>query len=297
MKSGQRLIYCFLAVMALPFFVYAGEFRIFPSKQEMVISPGERVEKRIKVDNHTGAEAHFVVMAEDLTVSAGPTGESEVVLGGISLDPRLSFKNIVSFLPAEFTLADGDSQEINVVVDLPGNFSPGGLTGVVLVGKKNKNDLAEARLTTRLGSIFLIRVTGQTKEAGELTAFKLTDRLALGYDTTNFIVSYRNKGNVYLNPFGVIEIKNILGFKQTIPIEPWYVLADSTKSQTITWSPGWRFGPYRATIFLNRGYDKIVDSQEISFWLLPWPVILFFVVVFGFGWSSYFKRRRRIYAE
>lgn len=264
-----------------------GDFVVGPGKAEFLVDPGETVVKNITVTNRQGKEQKYEITLEDF--GGSKDGSSNVILYGLLKGPY-SVKDYIKPETMEFTLQHGDRITIPIRITIPKDSVPGGLYGSVLIqAKKDPNsqeiepaDVDSAiKIKSRIAILFFIRVKGQADEDGYLKSF-ISNKKIYFNPSVNLSYSFENKGNVYLNPRGYIEIKNMYGsVVNRVDIPPYYVLPDALRINNVAWSKGFMLGRYTAKITLAQGYlDKKADpdTKTISFWVLPWKVILGFII-------------------
>lgn len=258
-----------------------------PGKTELWLDPGEKVTKELMITNRTGRVQKFQVDIEDITGSRDPN--TVIVFLGEEKGPY-SLKDYLKPEVREFVLEHGQRMILPVEISIPLDAEPGGRYGSVLVKtvpmltpeqiekEKAKGQIA---LVSRLGTVLFIRVKGDVKEQGFFKEFKLVkDKKFYGEGPISFQLLFENNGNVHLTPYGVIEISNLLGRKvDEIELEPWFAMPDSLRLKEVKWERKFLFGKYTALASVNRGYKDIVDQKSISFWVIPWKIILAGLIV------------------
>ena len=174
-------------------------------------------------------------------------------------------------------------------MSLPEDASPGGYYGAILVSAEDRNtDDAEnsagiAKIVTRLGSIFLVRVNGETNEASSLSDFKPIGPTQMFYSNhpEGFEVAIKNEGNVHLVHYGQVVVENMFGKKvKSIPIDAFFSLPESTRFKEALWPESFAFGYYTANLEIYKGYGPgdSFENSSVSFWVLPWQIVLPIVV-------------------
>ena len=284
-----------------------GDFVVDPGKVDLTIKPGESHVVEMTVANRTGETREFKLSVEDITGSNN-TDEPVVLLG----DDRgpYSLKDYISFPHKSFTLKQGERARIPVTISVPDNADPGGLYGSVLVqtvtvedrNTTGPNAAPRSAIVARVGTLFFVTVPGDVTRDGILKNFStIPDKNYFQNGPINFGILFENKGPIHLIPYGEIRITNMLneevGFVQ---LEPWFTLPNSLRLREVSWNRGLLFGRYTATVKINRGYDDIVDTATITFWVMPWQWILggfavLFIVFFlirSFFKKFEFKRKR-----
>jgi hypothetical protein len=282
------------------------DFTLGPGKIEVFLDPGEEITRSLLITNRLGKVMNFKIEIEDFEGS--PTGEKAAILLGEEKGPY-SLKDYLKPELVEFTLAHGERMVLPIEVLIPESMEPGGLYGSVLVSTFPPEEIPEreevvkgrVRLIARIGSLFFVRVQGEVNEDGILEKFDTADsKRFYQKGPIPFSILYRNEGNVHLDPYGIIEIKNILGRKVAeIEIEPYFAMPKSLRYREVKWERGLGLGYYNATLYLNRGYDDIIDEVKISFWILPWKIILisgiaiFFLFWFLWWFVTHFEIRKK----
>lgn len=259
----------------------SGDFVISPGKVELEISPGESVVRYISVSNRVSDNRRFNLTVEDVAGSAD--GSSAITLLGNDRGPY-SVKDMISFPHDSFEIGLGKLAKIPVTVTVPADAEPGGYYGAVLVstvriGEEDGgegNTLVSSPIIARVGSLFFVTVPGNVKHEGKLRDFTtIDDNLWYESGPIRFGITYENSGSIHLNPYGEIHITNMLGEEVGFQeIEPWFTLPKSVRTRDVNWNRELLLGRYTATIKLNRGYDDIVDEMTISFWVLPWKIMV-----------------------
>lgn len=276
--------------------IEVGDFLVGPGRAEVQVAPGETIVQEISVTNRISDNRTFRLEIEDIVGSAD--GSSAVSLTGASRGPY-SVRDYISFPEDEFTLALGERARIPVTITVPPNTSPGGYYGSVLVSTvRSPGSTSEMAPTSpivaRVGSLFFIRVTGEADVNAEVLEIDtLDDKLWYEEGPVEFGILAENKGTVHVNPYGELSITNLFGEEVGyVQLEPWFVLPKSLRVREITWDREFLLGRYTATARINRGYDDIVDEVSVSFWVLPWKIVLSIfagLFIFIFAIRAFFR--------
>ncbi len=285
-------IFFVIGLYFVPFFAHAyqiemltdipmqRDFVIGPGKMEVVVNPGETKTVNVMVTNRMGDERIFNLGIEDFTGSRSL--DTTVVLLGEGRGPY-SLKDYLLIEEKSFVLKHGERAIIPVTISIPSDAEPGGLYGSVLISTVSKPSTAASgevsggtAIVSRIGALFFVKIPGDVKEDGLLKDFSTVNgQKFFGGGPIPLVILFENNGSVYLNPYGEISIKNIMGSEigSTI-VEPWFALPDSLRVREISWDKGFLFGRYVATVKINRGYDDIIDEASVAFWVIPWKVVL-----------------------
>ena len=298
-KHMKRFFFVFfsLVFLLLPQVGFAaGNFVLTPAKIEAQVQPGERKEFSLVVINNSENTETFEAKVED--VSGGKVGDSPAVLLGEAKGPY-SLKDFIQFSVPRLTLKQGERGQIPITVSLPQNVAPGGLYGAVIVRPLRAEAVTtgtQAEVVPQLAALLFVRVPGEVREAGTLEDFSVKKEEKS--DAYVFRVVYENSGTVYVNPYGRITIKNMVGrVVDTLVLDPWYVLPDSLRTREVTWAESGLFGRYTATLELNLGYGDIVQEKTVSVWVIPgyfWLllVVILVAVIFYIRWNFVQKGTR-----
>ncbi|MBI3633445.1 MAG: hypothetical protein HY226_04085 [Candidatus Vogelbacteria bacterium] len=233
-----------------------GDVLLRPAKVEMSVGRGTSNIRFLDVLNRTGKDEIFNVDVEDFS--------SENDSNGISLNNTVngldsSLKKYITASTSRFVLSHGQQAHIPIMINIPQNILSGGLYGVVLVsGRPLSNVVGAANFVTRMGSLFFVKINGAVKQSGRLESFTFYDK--------KFGIQFENSGDIYLNPYGIINMYEYYSHKlvKKIAIDPWFVLPRSTRTRYIS-IDNLTPGKYIAEITLNRGYENLLDNDFVSF--------------------------------
>lgn len=264
-----------------------GDFVVGPGKFEFMLNPGEKRTVEIVLSNRTGSEKVFKFDKEDFIGSDNP--EQAVILLGDDKGPY-SLKDIITVSSSTITVGHGIKARIPVTISVPEDAQPGGMYGSVIAStvtrqnSEGNSNSASSPIISRIGTLFFIRVAGDVHEEGKLSDFFLKGRktfLSEGGNVT-FGILYENKGNIHLDPHGEIKITNMLGSTVgNIEVDPWFAMPESKRFREVTWKSPFLFGKYTASASIDRGYDKIVDNVSLTFWVIPWKlIVIIFISLF-----------------
>lgn len=259
--------------------VAIGDFVIGPGRMEVVVKPGETVTKMITVTNRIADGKKFSLSVEDMSGSADAT-EAVVLLGDQS--GPYTLKDNISFPHQEFGLNLNERAQVLVNITMPPNAEPGGYYGAVLVSTVQSNTgevsgtTAKSPIIARIGTLFFITVPGEAEINGAVTDFATQNKQWwFEKGPINLGVLFENTGSVHLNPYGEVQITNMLGENVGfVELEPWFVLPKSLRLREVTWDRELLFGRYTITAKVNRGYANVIDEKVIHIWVMPWKLLL-----------------------
>jgi len=264
------------------------DFVVGPGRFELALEPGQSRTVELVVSNRMGVEKVFSFETED--AEGTDDGSQALVLLGDDRGPY-TIKDYFSVPYNEFTLQHAQRARIPVTISIPADADPGGRYGSLLISiVSDKNELNAAGgaapasvLISRIGTLFFISTPGTTDAAGETLDFATVNDKSLFTDSPiPMSVVFENTGDVHLNPYGEIRITNLLGDEVGfVELAPWFVLPDAIRNRVVEWDRELLIGRYTATAQINRGYDDVIDTRTIVFWVLPWKILLpIFIALF-----------------
>lgn len=257
-----------------------GSFSLFPAKKELLMSPGQSETVVFTVVNNLGFDQEFEISVDDFSPSTQDNSGVDIGTGPVSN----SLRDYVTIPERVVAIPAGGEARLSILINLPTNATPGSRHGAVLVSAETQST-GQTKLVSRLGSLLFVKVTGEVVEEGELIGFDLIGSNVKTQPPLMFEIQFENDGNSYLNPYGIIEIKNLFGgTKLILPVDPWFVLPDSERFREIAVKDGWWWGFYRAELSLNRGYGDVIDFASTWFVVTPiWLIIFLSIALISLG--------------
>ncbi|HUC96130.1 MAG TPA: hypothetical protein VMR16_00495 [Candidatus Saccharimonadales bacterium] len=254
-------------------------------------NPGQTVTAQINLRDISKVQQVVTSQVDDFGAS-GEEGLPQIDVNNSTPGPY-SIINWVS-PPAELTLNSKQIKSLPLTINVPANASPGGYYGVIrFTATAPELSGTGVALTPSLGALVFIRVNGNAKESLSVASFT-----AINPDDTKsgwlfektpiqFDVRIQNTGNVFEQPAGVISITDMFGKKiadVNVNQPPGYVLPHSIRKYSQVLNGGqlgnkWLFGKYTAKLELTYGAKNQTLTQTMTFWVIPWRLILVVVVV------------------
>jgi hypothetical protein len=274
-------VFASVVIQYLPGTPIERDFVVGPGIQELWMDPGTQTKRQIIVTNRLGVTMAFRIDIEDFQGSRDPR-ETFILLGGE--EGPYSLRDYLKPEKTEFILEHGQRIILPITVFIPEDAEPGGLYGAIIVSTDPEPLIAVEEIEevepgigiiTRIGVLYFVRVKGDVIEQGFLQDFRVTRRF-FEKGPIPFEIFFQNDGTVHLTPHGTIEIKNLLGKPVgEVEIDHFFAMPDSLRMREVRWEPGGlTFGRYTATLFLNRGYQDIIDQKSLTFWVIPWRILL-----------------------
>jgi hypothetical protein len=293
----------FLLVLMLFPMGKAFALTISPPVRELFGEPGKTISGVIKLYNETKEDIKVYPSTNDFTAKDGEGGEPSFIPseeGGV--------KDLASWikLPAEgVEIKTLEWQNAAFDIVIPENAEPGGHYAAVFFSpsKEEVGGPGAVGVNYQTGSLILLTVAGETKEEGLIKEFSMRAK-KIFYDSLPVFFELRieNLGNVHFKPGGYLEIRNMLGQKVTDkPVldtnSGGNVLPHSIRRYDLFWGDSdeknmpkgffdkvkfewnnFHLGRYtaKAAVALPLGKNEI---REISFWILPWQLLIIIALV------------------
>lgn len=310
-----------LCILLIPAVVVAeGDFKLTlsPIFLNVATNPGTPVTATVKVTNGSPTEEHLQVGLMKFR-AFDDSGRPEL----LDMEPNDIYAQWVTFDPPDLTLAPGRSGQVAVKFNPPAEASLGYYYAVTF-RRAGTPALTADQKTELLGTAAVLALleVSSPNASRQISAVEFsTDRRWYDFLPVNFHLKLHNGGNVHLAPRGNIFIDRgartdiaILDVNKAIG----NILPDSDRSFSSTWGDGFpvreagklrwnladaakfRFGRYTAHLVMvyDDGQRDIPIETAISFWVLPWQIIL---AVFGVAllvlagaWSFGRGLRRRL---
>lgn len=243
---------------------------------DYTIKPGAVQQDIIKIKNVGAATQTFYPEVRDFK-PLNETGAPDFLKVGDN-NGNFSLVNWISFTNQAITLKPNESTAFNFNITVPAAAEPGGHYGGILFSTKAPDVSGTGvGISSEVGSLILVRVAGNAKEALSVKQFSTSKNL---YEEANvpFTIRLENTGNVHVQPKGVVTIKNMIG-GQVAALDVNQlgsnVLPQSVRAFDGTWKDaGFKLGLYTATLVVNYGNPAQSVTSQISFWIVPWKTLL-----------------------
>lgn len=278
---------------------------ISPVRTELVIAPGETKTVTVTVKNVTSSDTTYKAIINDFIAGDNELGQPALILDDDKFAPSHSLKTHIAPIP-NISVNAGESKNVKVSVSMPKDAAGGGYFGAVrflaISGKQGQN----ITLSASVGSLILVRVPGDIKEAMTLASFDVrkseTATSGSAFFTTNknlhVVARFKNTGNVHEQPFGKVILRKGDKVLQTTEINntdpKGNVLPDSIRRFSVKLDKVGSWGKY--TVEGNFGYGTTgqLVSGKTSFFVLPLALIIAGLVLLGLVLFAIFGLPRAI---
>jgi len=273
---------------------------LVPPSIEYDLQPGQTQQAQIKLYNETdngvilySSVASFGAKDEngapDFTFAETPTG----------------LASWIDYPKGALNLPANGKMELTVTISVPKDAEPGGhYAGVFFGNQLPKTTGNQVSIQSLLGSLVIIRVAGDVREAATVAQLGLDGgKTTLTRLPATLFARIQNTGNVHVRPEGTIQIKNMFGKNSanlTINDLSGAVLPNSIRRFDAVWGntsatenkgfiseiaaewKNFRLGTYTATVNLAYGQSKQTLTGTVKFTIIPWRLLLVeFLVLAG----------------
>lgn len=286
---------------------------IAPPVVTVTAKPGEVLKATITIRNVANASMVAKNEINDFT-AAGEDGTPKLLLDENQTTPY-SMKAWIARIP-QMTLKPKELVQQPVTIAVPANASPGGYYAVIrFTATPAGIDTSGVSLSASLGALILLRVQGDAKEAMSIVEFSAAKNGVTStlFESTplRFIARIRNDGNIHEQPVGRIVIKDMFGRTTAgvnVNLDRRNVLPQSIRKFDTLLDKSvlgnkFMFGRYTAQLTFTYGDKNLTTSSNLTFWILPWKLLLAIVVglvLLGFllrtlirRYNNYIVRRSR----
>lgn len=272
--------------------------------QELV-DPGDRIQFDFTILSDYDKEKTFYFSTQNFTSDGGEYGGQSFIDDRMA--PSADLASWITVIQDSVTIEARGEKKANAVITIPENAEPGSHTAVIWVGESDPN-ADSVSVIGNIGVLILLNVSGDVVRMGSIKEFnyleKYQNRLPV-----DFYARVSNEGTAYYKPGGEVAIKNIFGRKSaTIDANPkrsnilphsirrieginWvkkvYSAEEKKEQDDSFFSEAKRefenfgFGPYKAylTMSYGPGEKDVMTAVSSTFWVIPWRLIIIFVVV------------------
>ena len=251
---------------------------VIPSRQELLVDPGEKTAITIKFLNQGETPVSGLLKAADFIVE-NKEGTPTFLEGPTELSPRFAAASWVTLPYDRITIAPKDKVVIQARITVPKDaqpggrylaiyFEPGGALGEAGEGLKE----AAIPVSIRIAGLVYLRVSGPIEESARLVQF--TAPKFLEYGPILVTTEILNLGNYHIRPKGTITLTSIFGKKvdqQLLNEEN--IFPDASRIFESKLGEKWMFGKYKLELTAAYGETGKALTAIIFTWVFPWKII------------------------
>ncbi len=282
---------------------------ISPPVMEIDITSGNSVERTIEVGNETDQEKFYAVGIGKFEM-VGEEGYQKFL--PIEEGNDFGVASWIKYEENNIVVPPRGSKKFMFTIDVPENADPGGHYASIhfSIGKPTEEDAEDSMVgvEAQIHSLILVRVAGDIIEKAEIESFGIKDdKTPINRFPVALVWKLKNSGNVHIRAQGNIEIKDMFGRRvELIDANPknYRALPGATRKIEAWWGDmsdfdnndesssffqeakkefsNFAIGKYSAKLDIVYGDgNKNFLSEEISFWMIPWRVLLIALIMFA----------------
>jgi hypothetical protein len=244
--------------------------------------PGSTIQAQVRVRNNSGETITVDTLVEDFII--GEDGRTPIA---VQEQPNSlwSLASWVQLGSTRNTVGPFGSAIIPVVIQVPDNALPGGRYAMIMHqpavegSEEVTGEVAgAAAVNQRVGTLVYFRVNGDIKENATIRNIRVPFLTELGPVPIQFDIE--NTSDIHIHPSVKITIRNLFGeTKETIDVSSQNVFPYTTRTFETQWDRVWGFGRYTAMIDAAYGEQGKIAQAAVSFWLIPYKLILVILLV------------------
>ncbi len=251
--------------------------KVSPALIEERVDPGQTVTSTLRFTNIGSVEKAFYLVGRDISGILENTNQPIFAEPGIKTGYELS--SWIEATSAPIMVLGNETKEIEFVIKVPEDASPGSHIGVLLVSTKPESEIQEigSAVGFEAGPLIMLRISGEIFEEAKVREF-FTDKALYSRPNVKFTTKVENPGNVLIRPRGPVDIINFMGkTSATIKMnnDAAAIFPKAIREFQVEWNKdGIAFGRYQAVMSLVYGDDgRKTVSATASFWVLPLHII------------------------
>ncbi len=279
-------------------FIFAQEnprtITIVPPTVERSVNPGDRAEGTLKIVNDSKTPITFKAYVRDFIVE--DTIGTPKILADDILSKKYSASSWIAVVPDAFIVSPGTSQTLNYYLQVPLDARPGGRYAAVvyepqeLIGVQGTG----AGVETRLGSLFILRVSGDVLENATVEKFQAPGFAE--YGPVSLITEIKNLSDVHIKPKGIITIKNMFGqIMETQPLPEHNIFPEAVRKFENSVGKKYLAGRYTAELQATYGINNnLTLYATTNFFVFPWKIagIVLLAGILAILLVLYIKKRK-----
>lgn len=299
--------------------VPAEALTVSPAKVEIQADPGQTVHSEIELFNEQSDTRIFFTSFENFE-SRGDSGAPYFTGAKSGLATWLS-------AAPEISIATGERIKIPYTISIPASAKPGGYFAAVFFGSQPPQSTVggEVSIGGKIGVLILLRVNGEVEESAGLVDFGAKDgRRFFVSLPVPFEYGFNNTGGDRVVPQGELVIRNTFRLKSATLLaneREGSVLPNSTRRFETLWGEAparneaneeiqlgffrtafaqvknFHFGWYTAKLNLSWGASAQTANASYNFFIIPWQLLLIFLVLLFIFWFLLKRYNRYIIAR
>jgi hypothetical protein len=236
---------------------------VSPPSQELAADPGQVVTVKAKLRNRSNDTINVKVRVEDFT-AVGEEGQVALVEKG-----PYSITSWTKLEPDAFVLRAFESREVTAAISVPDTGAGGRYGSFVFSVGGAPGEGTTTAVAQEIASLFLVRISGPVNERLSLAEFSAPSFVEFG--PVAFTLTFKNAGNVHVRPFGLVNVRNVLGktVQDVVVAGQANIFPGASRAVSVSLDKKWLIGPFTAQAVLNYGSKNESLSATTTFFAFP----------------------------
>lgn len=244
--------------------------------------PGSAIQAQVRVRNNSGETISVDTLVEDFII-----GEDGVTPVAVQEQPNSlwSLASWIQITNPRNTIGPYGSATIPIIIQIPENALPGGRYAMIMHQPASQADApvsgevaGKTGVNQRVGTLVYFRVNGDVKESATIRNIRIPFLTEFGPVPMSFDIE--NMSDIHIRPNTTVTVKNMLGqTSEVIEVDTKNVFPYTTRTFETQWDKTWGFGRYTAVINASYGEQGKVAQATMSFWLIPYKLIITILLV------------------
>lgn len=257
------------------------------------LDKGESKKDAVRIRNYTGEDVEIKIYPVD----AGLTPDGAFASNNEG-DERLGVGKWIEIEDYKLTIPNNTEWFVYFTITIPKDAEVGDHMGTIIIENLTRQKAQEGAVTivTRAGVRVYETVPGELIKRIELTGFGFTtqNKPLTEKSTTlekikhilglhkygEFSIALKNTGNVHLDPIAIIGMRDIFGghIAAMENVSLGSIFPGKSTLLPRRWENPPAFNFVKANLLINYGDNQTIE-KNISFFIIPWPLIFLIVVL------------------
>ncbi len=250
---------------------------VHPSNLEINLTPGAPTKGTIFLKNTTDKPVTIQTSIKNFTAQ----GEE----GGVDLtsdNTPFSMSSWVRITPEKIDIQAQQEVAFSYTITPPLSAEPGGHFGSIVFATipSTVNAGAGSAISQEIAALILAKIPGNVKEDA-LVESLTTEKPFYEFGPVKFVMRVKNQGDIHVQPFGAIQVKDMLGNKVDTTIPPTNILPNAVRKIFISYPHHLLIGKYTATIVASYGTKNqpLVGSVEFYAFPIRYGIVLLVILI------------------
>lgn len=251
-----------------------------PRVEDLIADPGETVTRQIRVRNLGESEMAIQAKVLDFIVE-DQEGTPVFLREETVLDNRWAMSLWINVSPTRFTIKPGETKELDLVVVVPEDGTPGGHYAAVAYEAVDSYDPAGGsgtQVVPTVATLLYLKVRGDIAEDALVKRLDIPKFSEFGPIPIESEIE--NLSDIHIRPVGTIRIYGLLNrLATTLKLDEKNIFPGKSKIYENTWSRKWLFGRYQANLEAFYGDQGQLLQAVAYFWVIPWKALLVVLLI------------------